>query len=93
MPKIGYLTSNLKINNSPSIKKYQRDNPKLGLINKKKLKNITFRLPIDAIDDIKAVSKEISEMMNMNITQTNFVEIVARHLRKNPTKLMKMIKA
>lgn len=93
MPKVTYMTSNLRIDKEPLIKKYQRDDNRLGLIDKRQMKNITFRLPVDAIEDIKAISKETSERLNMKITQTNVIEIMARHLRKFPAKLTKMIKA
>lgn len=93
MQKERYMKSNLRIDKSTNIKKYKKDNNKMLIFNKREMKNITFRLPIDVIEDLKAVSRYASEMLNINITQTNFIEIVARHLKKNPDKLIKMIKA
>lgn len=93
MQKERYMKSNLRIDKSTNIKKYKKDNNKMLIFNKREMKNITFRLPVDVIEDLKAVSRYASEMLNINITQTNFIEIVARHLKKNPDKLIKMIKA
>lgn len=94
MPKKHKVKSNLSIDKAPIIKKKEDDKPKkLGLIARQKMKNFTVRLPLDVIEDIKAVSKDASNKTNMSIKPPHAISIVFRHLKKRPAMLLKMIKS
>lgn len=93
MTKLRKFESKLSQTNPPIIKNNHKYENKIGLINSSKTRNVTFRLHIDVIDDLKMAAKDISERLNTEILPTHFIEIMCRHIRKNPTKFIKMLKS
>ena len=93
MSKIKFPKSKLSIENAPEEKKLEKPIKKLGIINKSKTKNKTYRMRIEVIEALEEIKNKVSKKVNIPMPVTQIIEILILDAVKNPSKLIKRIKA